>query len=30
MTIDLRCGDALALMREMPDCSVQTCVTSPP
>jgi DNA modification methylase len=30
MTIDLRCGDALALMREMPEASVQTCVTSPP
>jgi len=30
MKVDLRCGDALALMREMPDCSVQTCVTSPP
>jgi site-specific DNA-methyltransferase (cytosine-N4-specific) len=30
VTIDLRCGDALALMREMPEAIVQTCVTSPP
>jgi DNA modification methylase len=28
--VDLRCGDALALMREMESGSVQTCVTSPP
>ena len=30
MSVDLRCGDALALLREMPDKCVQTCVTSPP
>ena len=30
MSIDLRCGDALALLRETPEASVQTCVTSPP
>lgn len=30
MTVDLRCGDALTLLREMPERSVQTCVTSPP
>jgi site-specific DNA-methyltransferase (adenine-specific) len=30
MTIDLRCGDALALMREMPDASVDAVVTDPP
>jgi len=23
-------GDALAVLRELPDCSVQCCVTSPP
>jgi len=30
MSIDLRCGDALTLLREMDEASVQTCVTSPP
>jgi len=30
MTIDLRCGDALALMREMPERSVDAVVTDPP
>ena len=30
MTWDLRQGDVLDRLREMPDCSVQCCVTSPP
>jgi DNA modification methylase len=30
MSIDLRCGDALGLLKEMPEASVQVCVTSPP
>ena len=29
-TVDLRCGDALEVLRTLPDESVQTCVTSPP
>lgn len=28
--IEIRQGDALALLREMPDGIIQTCVTSPP
>ncbi len=27
---DLHCGDALTVLRRLPDCSVQCCVTSPP
>jgi site-specific DNA-methyltransferase (adenine-specific) len=30
MTIDLRCGDALALLKEMPEASVDAVVTDPP
>ena len=30
MTITLRCGDALELMREMPDASVDAVITDPP
>jgi site-specific DNA-methyltransferase (adenine-specific) len=30
MSIDLRCGDALALMREMPEAGVDAVVTDPP
>jgi hypothetical protein len=30
MTCDLRTGDALTLLRQMPDKSVDCCVTSPP
>lgn len=27
---EIRCGDALELLRQMPDDSVHCCVTSPP
>src|SRR6056297_1192653 len=30
MTYDIRAGDCLTLLRDMPDQSVNTCVTSPP
>lgn len=30
MSWEIRQGDALALLREMPDASVRCCVTSPP
>ena len=30
MSFRVICGDALAVLREMPACSVQCCVTSPP
>jgi DNA modification methylase len=30
VTFEIRQGDALALLRAMPDASVQACVTSPP
>lgn len=29
-TFDVRCGDALTLLQQMPDESVQCCITSPP
>ncbi len=30
MTVRIVEGDALASLRALPDCSVQTCITSPP
>jgi len=30
MTVELLLGDCLETLKTLPDCSVQTCVTSPP